>query len=98
MRIISKRRLQQCWERHSQAKSALEAWYDHVSRADWKKPQDVQRDYGPDAVLPDNWAVFNIKGNQFRIVTRIHYNTQIVYIRFVDTHAEYSKIKDITNL
>ncbi len=96
MRVISKKILRACWERHADVKRPLQAWLEDIERADWKTPRDVQKAYGDDAVLPDNRVVFNIKGNRYRIVTKIHYNTGIVYIRFVGTHAEYDRIDVLT--
>lgn len=97
MRIISKKAIIEFWLRHADAEGPLKAWYDHVKRAHWHTPKDVQRDYGSDAILPDNWAVFNIKGNRYRLVVRINYATQIIYIRFIGTHAEYDRV-DITKI
>lgn len=96
MRVISRTRLRVCWEQHAEAEGPLKAWYDHVEHADWHTPADVQKDYGDDAVLPKNRAVFNIKGKKYRIVVVIHYNRQVVYIRFVGTHAEYNDINATT--
>ena len=92
MHVISKRRLKEYWEHHTNAQGALEAWLERAERATWHKPSDVQRDYGDDVILPDNRAVFNIKGNTYRLVVRINYWSQTVFIRFIGTHAEYDKI------
>jgi mRNA interferase HigB len=97
MRVISKRVLREFWERHEDVKRPLQAWLEDAERAEWTTPRDVQKTYGDDAVLPDSRAVFNIKGNRYRLVTKIRYNTGIVYIRFVGTHAEYDRI-DATNV
>ena len=92
MRVISKKILREFWEQHADVKRPLQAWLEDVKRTQWKTPGDVQKIYGDDAVLPDGRAVFNIKGNRYRLVTKIHYNTGIVYIRFIGTHAEYDRI------
>ena len=92
MRVISKKILRAFWEQHTDVERPLQAWLEDVKRAQWKTPADVQKIYGNDAVLSDSRAVFNIKGNRYRLVTKIHYNTGIVYIRFVGTHAEYDRI------
>lgn len=92
MRIIAEKTLKDFWTTHPNVQGALEAWVEHVSRARWTTPADVQADYGDDAVLPDNRAVFNIKGNQYRLVVHIHYRSQIVHIRFIGTHKEYDRI------
>ncbi len=92
MRVISKKILREFWERHADVKRPLQAWLEDTERAEWKTPRDIQKRYGDDTILPDNRAVFNIKGNKYRIVAKIHYNTGIVYIRFVGTHVEYDRI------
>jgi mRNA interferase HigB len=77
-------------------KPQLQAWLENAERAKWETPRDIQSIYGNDAVLPDNRAVFNIKGNKYRLVVQVHYNTGIVYIRFIGTHAEYDRIDALT--
>jgi mRNA interferase HigB len=80
------------WSQHAEAEGALKAWYDHVKRAHWQTPADIQKDYGMDAILADNRAVFNIKGNRYRLVVRINSGAQSIYIRFIGTHAEYDRV------
>lgn len=96
MRVIAQKTLREYWETHSQARRPLQAWLEHVQRAVWKKPSDVQRDYGDDVILPNNRAVFNIKGNDYRLVVHIHYKSQIIFIRFIGTHKEYDRIEATT--
>ena len=92
MRVISRKALQDFWIRHQDAEQALKAWYHEVHAAAWEKPADIKVRYPSADLLPENRAVFNIKGNQYRLVVKIHHNTGVVYIRFVGTHAEYDKI------
>ncbi len=92
MRVIAEKTLRLFWVQHADARGALEAWLEFVERVVWNTPADLQRDYGDDTVLPNNRAVFNIKGNKYRLVAHIHYQSQIVYIRFIGTHAEYDRI------
>lgn len=93
MRIISEKALKECWEKHSIAEGQLKAWRHDVRGARWGAPQDVKDHFGGNVdILPGNRAVFDIKGNSFRIVARINYSSRIVYIRFVGTHPEYDKI------
>jgi mRNA interferase HigB len=96
MRVIAQKTLRDYWENHSQARRPLQAWLEHVQRAAWKKPSDVQKDYGNDVILPNNRAVFNIKGNDYRLVVHIHYKSQIIFIRFIGTHKEYDRIDAAT--
>jgi mRNA interferase HigB len=92
MRVISKKTLQACWEKHPDSESAFGAWFYEAEHANWKTPQDVLEQYPTAENLKDNRVKFKIKGNDFRLVVKIHYNTGIVYIRFAGTHAEYDKI------
>lgn len=90
--MISVSRLRQFWVQHRDAEIMLKAWYAEAEDAQWEKPQDVLDRFGSADILPDNRVVFNIKGNHYRLIVKIHYNTGIVYIRFVGTHAEYDRI------
>lgn len=92
MRIISDKTLTEFWAQHTDAKAALEAWHTEARHARWQGPQDIFDRYRSADILPGNRVVFNIKGIQYRLVVHVHYNTGIVYIRFIGTHAEYSKI------
>lgn len=92
MRVISFKRLREFWERHRSAEPLLKAWFDEAEVAAWKTPQDILDRYPSADILPGNRAVFNIKGNHYRLIVKVHYNTGVVYIRFVGTHAEYDRI------
>ena len=92
MHIISKKPLSEFWEQHADAEGPLKAWYDHAKRAQWLTPADVQKDFGDEAILPDNRAVFNIKGNRYRLIVRFNFTTHRIYIRWLGTHAEYDRI------
>jgi mRNA interferase HigB len=92
MRVISFKTLREYSSRHTYIRASLEAWSDFVHHADWNSPKDVKRDFSSASILEDNRVVFNIKGNQYRLVVRINYHAKIVYIRFIGTHAEYNHI------
>jgi mRNA interferase HigB len=92
MRVIAVKTLRIFWEKHADACGPLEAWLEHVKRSNWINPSDLQKNYGADAVLPNNRAVFNIKGNHYRLIVQIHYKSSICFIRFIGTHAEYDKV------
>jgi mRNA interferase HigB len=96
MRIIAKSTLREFGEKHSDVEEALQAWYDDTERSHWKTPADIRAVYASASFLANNRVVFNIRGNHYRLVTHIHYNTQIVYIRFVGTHVEYDRIDAVT--
>ncbi|WP_065647530.1 MULTISPECIES: type II toxin-antitoxin system HigB family toxin [Pantoea] len=92
MRIISIASLKQFRETHNQAEQPLKAWVDEVKQAQWKTPQDIKDKYRSADFLSTNRVVFNIKGNDYRLIVAVAYRFQAVYIKFVGTHAEYDKI------
>lgn len=92
MRVISKKPLRDYWEKHTGAKAALQAWYEDALRAEWRTPVQVKATYANASILRDNRVVFNIKGNDYRLVVKIHYDRGIGYVRFVGTHREYDAI------
>lgn len=92
MRVIAKSTLVRFWAAHSDAAETLRAWYVDVSKANWRGPSDLKAMYATVSILRDNRAVFNIKGNRYRIVVKINYQAGIVFIRFVGTHAQYDRI------
>ena len=71
---------------------ALRSWYEEVKKANWHGPSDVKARYQRASLLAKNRVVFNISGNKYRLVVWIRYDKQIVFIRFVGTHAEYDRI------
>lgn len=92
MRVIAKRTLRDFWEKHSDCEQQLKSWYNEAEQAEWKSPNDIKKDYPSASILEDNRMVFNIKGNNYRLIVRINYKYGIVWIRFVGTHAEYDKV------
>ena len=96
MRVIALKTLREFWERHPDAKQALQAWYHDVKKAIWKTPTDIKVIYRNASFVANNRVVFNIKGNQYRIVVVIQYQHNLVYIRFVGTHQEYDRIDAAT--
>jgi mRNA interferase HigB len=89
--------LREFWERHPDACQPLLAWFRDAKRADWKSPSDIKRVYRNASVVGHNRVVFNIKGNEYRLVVAIQYAYGIIYVRFVGTHAEYDQI-DVTTI
>jgi len=95
MRVISVKTLREYWQDHRDVEQALKAWHAEAKGASWSTPDDIKQRYPSADILPDNRVVFNIKGNHYRMVVKIHYNTGVIYIRFVSTHAEYDKINAV---
>ncbi len=92
MRIIALGTLRNFWQRHADAEIPLRSWYAAASRADWRSPADVKPAYRNASFVANNRIVFNIKGNEYRLVAAAHYNRGMMYIRFVGTHRDYDKI------
>ncbi len=74
------------------ARSQYEAWLDIVSHANWRNPEDVKASYPKASILKASRVVFNIKGNDYRLVARVQYQAGALAIRFFGTHVEYDKI------
>lgn len=92
MRIIAKKTLRGFWERHPDAEEPLLAWYREVEHADWATPAQLKERYRSASIVGDQRVVFNIKGNDYRLVVKINYPYRVVYVRFVGTHAEYDAV------
>ncbi len=74
------------------ARSQYAAWLQIVSRAHWRSPQDVKAAHPKASILKGGRVVFNIKGNDYRLVARIQYQAEVAAIRFFGTHTEYDRI------
>ena len=93
MNVIGKKRLSEFSDSHADAREQLKAWLSEVEEANWKRSQDIKQRYASVSFLANNILVFNIKGNDYRLVTKIDYKNQIILIQKIGTHAEYSKWK-----
>jgi mRNA interferase HigB len=92
MRIVAKRTLREFWKRFPDAEEPLLAWYREVEKEDWEDPAKLKEKYGNASIIKGSRAVFNIKGNDYRLVVKINYPYRMIYIRFVGTHADYDGI------
>ena len=96
MRVISKKHLIEYWGKHPDAEQPLKAWHDEAAAAEWKTPQDIKDQYRGASVIANNRIVFNIKGNNHRLIVAVAYRFGAVYIKFIGTHAEYDKVDAAT--
>ena len=92
MHIITRKRLLDFAEKHSNIATSLDTWYRIVKQSKITSFSKL-REIFPSADKVDNLTVFNIGGNKIRSIAAIHYNTQCLYIRHVLTHTEYDKEK-----
>ena len=91
-RVFSKRTLREFWATHPESEQYLKTWYDTSLNSDWKSSHDVKQTYANASILKDNRIVFNIRGNSFRLVVKINFQKQWIFIRFIGSHDEYNKI------
>lgn len=92
MRVFSLSTLRSFWEKHPNVEQPLRAWFAEAERANWSGPQDIKNRYRSADFLPEDRVVFNIKGNQYRLIVAVKYDFKAVYVRFIGTHAEYDTI------
>jgi mRNA interferase HigB len=93
MRVIAKNRLVVFWEQNPNAKASLLHWYHVTSKAaDWKSTNDVQKAFPHAKVLNAERVRFEIAHNTFRLIVAFNFRTQIAFIKFVGSHAEYNKV------
>ncbi|MGB0788315.1 MAG: type II toxin-antitoxin system HigB family toxin, partial [Marinirhabdus sp.] len=91
MRIVTFLRIKEFARKHPRADVALREWYCKTKRCKWESFNDVKNTFNSTDYVGKNRFVFNIKGNDFRIIAIIIFASQKVYIRFVGTHSEYDK-------
>jgi len=92
MRIVAIKVLRDFWIRYPAAKPHLEAWLDEARKADWKQPSEIKVVFRNASILKNRRVVFNIKGNDYRLIVAVAYRFGALYIKFIGTHAEYDTI------
>ncbi len=98
MRVIARRTLTNFVESlrgnkdQKAVKAALDAWFHEVVRAQWKSPAGLRASYRNASIVGPDRAVFNIKGNSYRLVVAVDYGRQIIFIKWIGTHEDYDKI------
>jgi mRNA interferase HigB len=92
LRVIAKKVLRDFWIKHNSCESQLKAWYHEANKAKWRTPKEIKLEFPSASFLQDNRVVFNIKGNDFRLIVKINYDYGIIWIRFIGTHRQYDTI------
>mgnify|MGYP003782270863 CR=1 FL=1 len=98
MRIIARRTLREFVEErkghkdHSALKAALDAWFDEARKARWSSAAEVKHSYATASIVSADRIVFNIKGNNYRLVAAVDFEKGIVWIKWIGTHRDYDKI------
>jgi mRNA interferase HigB len=92
LRVIAKKVLREFWTKHSDCEQQLKSWYREAEKSEWKNTNEIKKEYPTASILGDNRVVFNIKGNNYRLIVRINFHYQMMWIRFIGTHKEYDRI------
>lgn len=92
MRIFTEKPLKLYAERHPEAKTAIQDWITKVKESDWKSLADIKKSFNSVDYVGNQRYVFNIKGNDYRLVVVVQFRPHFVFVRFIGTHAEYDKI------
>ncbi|ELR70370.1 hypothetical protein C900_04055 [Fulvivirga imtechensis AK7] len=92
MRIVSKKKIVDYYSKHADSKTALEEWYKKVSKVEWQNLNELKQHFVSADYVGNSRVVFNIKGNDYRLLAIVIYISGKVYIRWIGTHAEYDKI------
>lgn len=92
MRIFTEKTINEYAKTHPQSKTALQDWVKKVRKAEWTCLADIKKTFNSVDYVGNQRYVFNIKGNDYRLVVVIQFRPKIIYIRFVGTHKEYDRI------
>ena len=90
MHVISRKTLRLFWERHPDSETALARWFKIVQQTEFRNFAELRAAF-PTVDKVDNWIVFNIGGNKYRLIASVHFNRGKIYVRHVLTHAEYDR-------
>lgn len=93
MKIISVKTLRDFWAKNPDAEQQLKAWVDEATKADWKNPAEIKEQYRTASILKNRRVVFNIKGNDYRLIVAIAYQRGWMFVKFIGTHKEYDAIE-----
>lgn len=92
MRVITLKHLRDFCQQHPRARQPLLAWAEEARLGGWRTPQDIKERYSSASFPGHNRVIFNIKGNEYRLVVAVAYRFQAVYVKFIGTHAAYDAI------
>lgn len=98
MRVISFKILREFYEREPKAEAAIKEWFKKAEKAKWNNFSEIRKTFNSVDSVGNMRYVFNIKGNDYRIVAKVFFTMQSIYIRFVGTHKEYDKINEIDKI
>tara|TARA_B100000959_G_C14991595_1_gene628155 strand:- start:4302 stop:4586 length:285 start_codon:yes stop_codon:yes gene_type:complete len=91
MTLVGREKLHCFILNHANARNWIENWITDVQNATWKDSRNIKDRYSNSSFLANNIVIFNVKGNRYRLEVQIAYKTQKVIVKWIGTHAEYSK-------
>jgi len=91
--VIGRQLLHEFKQKHNEAKSQIDSWEAEAKIAQWKTPYELKRRYPKASLLKNQHTVFDICGNKYRLLVRVSYKNQIVFIKKIGTHKEYDSWK-----
>ena len=93
MRIITEATLRDYWQKHADAELPMREWIKVVKKADWASFTDVRETFGS-ADYHNGFTIFDVGGNNLRIIVKIEYIKHLVFIKYTFSHAEYDNHKN----
>jgi mRNA interferase HigB len=91
MKVVGCRILDEFASQHGDVRGQIAAWVAEAQAATWRSPADIGARYATASFLSDRRVIFNIKGNRYRLEVKVSYRNQVVLVKRIGTHAEYSK-------
>lgn len=91
MKLVGREVIEEFILKHADPRGWVASWVAEVESANWSNPQEIRARYASASFLSDNTVIFDVKGNCYRLETRIAYKTSMVFVLWVGTHADYSK-------
>ena len=92
MRVVAKKILRDFWLVHNDCEQQLKAWFREAQKAEWENTNQIKEEYPSASILNSNRIIFNIKGKNYRLIVKISFEDQMIWIRFIGTHSQYDKI------
>ena len=93
MKLVGRLSLDNFARKHADVRGQIDAWVCEVEEAEWETPNDVKRRYSHASFLTANRVIFNLKGNKYRLDTKVSYKNQVILVMRIGTHEEYSTWK-----
>ena len=92
MRIVSKKTLREFYIQYKDSQSSLESWHQEMLKSNFSNSNEIKEKYKSASIIGDNKIIFNICGNKYRLIVKINYLANIIFIKFIGTHKQYDKI------